>query len=159
MIRKFSAITLAAFALLMISSCSKDCKPKSVQSEANAMKAYAQSIGMVAQEHSSGIFYEILDPGTGNFPTINSSVAITYVGRLLNGEIFDRMDTPNNTAERPHWPLYSLIEGWQIGLPLIKPGGAIRLLIPSALAYGCEVRGEIPGNSPLFFEITLHDIR
>ncbi|MGC8000340.1 FKBP-type peptidyl-prolyl cis-trans isomerase, partial [Salmonella enterica] len=64
-----------------------------------------------------------------------------------------------NTPQNPHWPLNGLIEGWVIGIPLIKEGGSIRLLVPSALAYGCEGRSVIPGNTPLFFEVTLVDVQ
>ena len=123
------------------------------------MLAYAQSIGMTAQADPSGIYYQIVNPGSGTRPNISSEIAITYSGRLLNGELFDQMLTPNGNAQNPHWPLAGLIEGWQIGIPLLAEGGSIRLLIPSALAYGCEGRGEIPGNSPLYFEVSLVDVK
>jgi FKBP-type peptidyl-prolyl cis-trans isomerase FkpA len=90
---------------------------------------------------------------------VNSNIAITYVGKFLSGEVFDQRSTPNNTPQNPHWPLSGLIEGWIIGIPLIKEGGSIRLLVPSALAYGCEGRSVIPGNTPLFFEVTLVDVQ
>lgn len=159
MIRILSAFAICALLFTVNSACNKDCSPKPVSAEADAMTAYAQSIGMTPTSHASGIFYEILEPGTGGTPSISSQIAITYIGKLLNGEVFDQMSTPNNTAANPHWPLSGLIEGWKIGIPLIKAGGKIRLLIPSALAYGCEGRGSIPGNSPLFFEVSLVDIR
>lgn len=159
MTRFLSALTLCALLLTVNSGCRKDCSPKPVSAEADAMIAYANSIGMTAVAHSSGIYYEILDPGVGATPASSAYIAITYVGKLLNGDVFDQMSTPNNTAENPHWPLSGLIEGWKIGIPLLKEGGKIRLLIPSALAYGCEGRGAIPGNSPLFFEVSLVDIR
>lgn len=123
------------------------------------MGDYAAQIGMTPTTHSSGMLYEILNPGTGTTATVDSYIAITYVGKYLNGEVFDQQSSPNNTAGNPHWPLSSLIEGWKIGIPMIKEGGSIRLLIPSALAYGCEGRSIIPGNTPLFFEISLVDVQ
>ncbi len=159
-IRFLSAFTLCALLLAANSGCmKKDCSPKPVAAEADAMVAYANSIGMTPVAHSSGIYYEILEAGTGTTPTASDYIAITYVGKLLNGDIFDQMSTPNNTAGNQHWPLSGLIEGWKIGIPLIKEGGKIRLLIPSALAYGCDGRGSIPGNAPLFFEVSLVDVR
>jgi FKBP-type peptidyl-prolyl cis-trans isomerase FkpA len=45
-----------------------------------------------------------------------------------------------------------------LGLPLIKKGGVIRLIIPSSLAYGCNAAGSIPGDSVLYFEVELVDV-
>ncbi len=159
MTRFLTLVTLCAVLITTNTGCFKECKPKPVSAEASPMLAYATTIGMNAQAHESGIYYEILEPGTGETPTINSNIAITYVGKFLDGEKFDEATSPNNTASNPHWALASLIEGWRIGLPLIKEGGKMRLLVPSKLAYGCEGRSIIPGNTPLFFEITLVDVQ
>jgi FKBP-type peptidyl-prolyl cis-trans isomerase FkpA len=117
------------------------------------MLAYASANGMTMTAHSSGLYYEILNLGSGPTVTTSSKIKITYTGLLLDGTEFDRMDTPNTNP----WLLAGLIEGWQIGIPLIQKGGRIRLLIPSALAYGCRDYGPIPGNSPLFFDVALVD--
>jgi FKBP-type peptidyl-prolyl cis-trans isomerase FkpA len=110
---------------------------------------------MSVTAHSSGLFYEIIDPGSGGMPTPNSKIFITYQGKLLDGTMFDHQDVPNTSG----WPLSGLIEGWRIGLPLIQKGGRIKLLIPSALAYGCEPYQSLPGSSILFFDITLVDVQ
>jgi FKBP-type peptidyl-prolyl cis-trans isomerase FkpA len=61
--------------------------------------------------------------------------------------------------------LGTLIDGWKIGVPLIKKGGQIRLYIPPSLGYGSsDVRDNqgrviIPGNSILIFDITLIDLQ
>jgi FKBP-type peptidyl-prolyl cis-trans isomerase len=157
--RFLTLIILCSIVTALNTGCNKECKPKPVAAEADAMLNYASQIGMVATQHSSGIFYEILDPGSGATASVNSNIAITYVGKFLSGEVFDQRSTPNNTPQNPHWPLSGLIEGWIIGIPLIKEGGSIRLLVPSALAYGCEGRSVIPGNTPLFFEVTLVDVQ
>jgi FKBP-type peptidyl-prolyl cis-trans isomerase len=53
-----------------------------------------------------------------------------------------------------------VIDGWKIGLPLIKKGGRIKLIIPSALAYSCTGAGtSIPPNTPLYFDVTLNDVK
>lgn len=117
--------------------------------------AYAASNGLTdVQSHSSGLYYQIVNPGSGASATADSYIKITYVGKFLDGEIFDQQSSANTTA----WPLAGLIEGWRIGIPLIKEGGHIRLLVPSALAYGCEGRGVISGNTPLFFDVQLVDV-
>lgn len=150
----FLAVVLIA---VSFSGCLKDksCKPRSVQSEAAQIEAYALSKGFTASPHASGLYYEILDPGTGETPTVNSRIVITYRGELLDGYVFDQMTAPNTEP----WYLSGLIEGWRIGVPLIKEGGRIRLIIPSALAYGCSAIGVIPADSPLFFDISLIDVQ
>lgn len=131
------------------------CNPTSVASDAPAIQAYASQNGIAATNHPSGLYYAVLDPGTGDAPTANSNIFIRYTGRLLNGTIFDQKQDETQTG----WPLSGLIEGWKIGLPLIKEGGRIRLLIPSALAYGCMNYGAIPANSILDFDIELVDVQ
>ncbi|MCA6452324.1 MAG: FKBP-type peptidyl-prolyl cis-trans isomerase [Chitinophagaceae bacterium] len=79
---------------------------------------------------------------------------MVYTGKLLNGTTFDATANPISLS------LSSVIDGWKIGLPLIKKGGRIKLVIPSALAYSCTGAGtSIPPNSPLFFDVTLQDVR
>jgi len=151
-----------AFSVLvaMAPGCKKDgCKSKSPQSEAAQLQAYATANGITPTVHSTGLYYEIIDEGTGAAPTATSKVVITYTGRFLDNQIFSQQTTPNNTAENPAWPLSDLIEGWRIGLPLIKKGGHIKLIIPSSQAYGCTGRGAIPGNTPLFFDVQLVDVQ
>jgi FKBP-type peptidyl-prolyl cis-trans isomerase FkpA len=150
------------FASVLIVSCSgcfkeeEACTPATPAAEENQIKTYATANGINAVKHNSGIYYEVLNPGTGVTPNINSRVFITYTGKLLNGTQFDQGTNPANTG----WTLGGLIEGWQIGLPLIKKGGKIRLIIPSSLAYGCNGAGkDIPPNSVLFFEIDLVDVQ
>ncbi|MBA4197680.1 MAG: hypothetical protein C0459_09020 [Chitinophaga sp.] len=52
------------------------------------------------------------------------------------------------------------MKGWQIGLPLCKVGGTIRLIIPSALAYSIRSRSKaIPPNSILVFDIEVLGVK
>ena len=110
---------------------------------------------MTVSSLPSGLYYEILSPGSGTVFTDNSKISITYVGKMLNGVEFDRQEIANN----PAWPLTGLIDGWRQGIPLIKKGGHIRLIIPSSLAYGCEPYRTLPGNAVLYFDIQLVDVQ
>ena len=147
------------FASVLIFSCSgcfkeeKGCTPVAPASEENQIKAYATANGINAVKHNSGIYYEILNPGTGATPTLNSKVFVTYTGKLLSGTQFDQSSSVISFF------LSQVIEGWQIGGPLIKKGGKIILLIPSAYGYGCMGSRGIPPNSPLMFEIDLVDVQ
>src|SRR6185503_18339386 len=138
------------------------CTPKSPASEAAQIQAYCTANGITPTIHASGLYYQIINQGSGTTPTMSSRIVITYTGKLSDGTIFDQRTVPNNTQatgpESP-WAVTQLIEGWQIGIPLIQKGGRILLVIPSSLAYGCAGYGAIPGNSILFFDITLVDVQ
>jgi FKBP-type peptidyl-prolyl cis-trans isomerase FkpA len=156
-LKKLAVFTTLCLSGILFWGCSKskNCNPNAPSSEAPQILAYASANGMTVQAHSSGLYYQIIDPGSGASPNANSKIFITYDGRLLNGQQFDHQDTPNTSG----WPLSGLIEGWRIGLPLIQKGGRIKLLVPSALAYGCEPYQGLPGSAVLFFDITLTDVQ
>lgn len=97
-----------------------------------------------------GVYYHIMQPGTGDNISGNDTVTIFYKGYLLkDGTIFDQ------TKDKPAtFPLRRLIKGWQIAIPMVKEGGKIRIFIPSGLAYTIRSRSkDIPPNSVLVFDI------
>jgi FKBP-type peptidyl-prolyl cis-trans isomerase FkpA len=155
-VRNFVLPVILLFAL-SFGGCIKNhpCTPKPASSESPEIIAYALANGINATAHSSGLYYEVISPGSGTAVSSSSKIVITYTGALLNGTVFANQTSPN-TAEP--WDLGELIEGWKVGIPLIQKGGHIRLLVPSALAYGCRPYGAIPGNSVLVFDITLVDV-
>ncbi len=154
-------------ALLLAGSCSKNnnnnntCDPTpppitASDAERNYLQLYVNAIGSSAIQHPSGFYYEILVPGTGAAsPTICSSVLVTYIGTVINGSgaPFDQNLTGIN------FPLSNLIVGWQIGIPLLKKGGSIRLFLPPSMAYGNNGQPGIPPNSYLRFDISLLDFQ
>ena len=141
------------------SGCNKDngCKPVPVDNEKAILEAFNASIGMNATLHSTGVYYEILAPGSSNKPIAASTVYVKYKGTFLNGTVFDQQTNPGFTG----FILNNLIDGWKFTIPLIGKGGSIRISVPSALAYGCQGQpgGSTPidPNTPLYFEIELVD--
>ena len=130
-----------------------DCTNKTVQSEQSTIVAYAAANGISATAHSSGMYYQVINPGSGPSPTMSSTVVVKYTGKLLDGTVFD-----TQTATSVTIAMNSVIPGWQLGLPLIQKGGSIKLIVPSSLGYGCTGFGIVPGNSILYFEIDLLDV-
>jgi FKBP-type peptidyl-prolyl cis-trans isomerase FkpA len=106
-------------------------------------------------KHSSGLYYKIETQGSGPVPTASSKIYVKYTGTFLDKTLFDAVTDSSKTG----WVLGTLIQGWQIGLPLIQKGGKIMLLVPSALGYGCTATGSIPANSVLVFEVELEDVQ
>jgi len=151
-----SFLLLAVLLIISFAGCMKKdqgCASVKPQDEEKQILDYASANGITAVKHTSGLYYEIIDPGSWTSPLANSKVTVGYIGKLLNGNTFDQNSSYTQT-------LNQLIEGWQIGIPLIKKGGRIKLIIPSSLAYGCNGAGAaIPGNSVLYFDILLNDVK
>lgn len=102
---------------------------------------------------AQGLYYSIEREGSGRQVAVTDTVQVRYRGMLLNGEVFD--ETKEKSAR---FPLSRLIRGWQIGVPLCRTGGKIRLVISSALSYGIRCRAaKIPPNSVLVFDIEVED--
>ncbi len=115
------------------------------------MQEYISANGITAIKHTSGMYYQIVEPGSGATPTINSTVKTNYNGKFTNNTSFD--------GGIVSFPLGGVIEGWQIGIPLIKQGGKIKLIIPPYLGYGCNDFRSIPGNSVLVFDVELLEVQ
>ncbi len=101
-------------------------------------------------KNEQGVYYSIIKEGNGRQVLLTDTVTVFYKGYLFSDEsIFDQ------TKDKPaSFPLNRLIKGWQIGVPLCKVGGKIKLVIPSDIAYSIRTRSaKIPPNSILVFEI------
>lgn len=132
-------------------SGNKGCTPLTTAEEDAKMQAYITANNITATKHASGLYYQIIAPGAGATPTINSTVQATYTGKFTNNTTFD--------SGTESFPLNRVIEGWQIGIPLISKGGKIKLIIPPSLGYGpCDNR-TIRGNSVLVFDVELLDVK
>lgn len=101
----------------------------------------------------SGLQYEVLTPAEGPKPTATTSVTVHYVGKLLNGDMFD---SSVDRGEPISFPLNRVIPGWTEGLQLMSTGAKYRFFIPEDLAYGSRgAGGAIPPYSTLIFDVEL----
>ncbi len=155
--KKLLLASVISLSCLLMISCGKTdsgaCQPASVASEKSQMVAYCTTNNINYTEHSSGILYQIIDPGSGSRPTVDSLVSVVYTGKLMNNTQFDATSNPIT------FPLSGVIDGWKIAIPLLQKGGHIKMVIPSSLAYSCTGYGSIPPNTPLFFDVTLTDVK
>ncbi|MFD0766366.1 FKBP-type peptidyl-prolyl cis-trans isomerase [Mucilaginibacter lutimaris] len=106
---------------------------------------------LATKDETSGVYYQVLDAGTGEAITPSSKLIVNYEGKDLKDVVFEAKDNLSFT-------LPQVIAGWQIGLPKIKNGGKILLIIPSNYGYGPYVNGPIPANSVLIFTITVKSV-
>lgn len=159
--KKIILIIVVVASSLYIISCGKSsdtgsgttCTNTLVTADSAALLSFAGSNSITTTKDPSGLYYQIITSGTGTTTPIgNSLIEVSYKGTLLNGKVFDST-AAGKTAT---FPLYNLIAGWQIAIPKIKAGGRIKMLVPSALAYGCQGAGTtIAPNTPIYFDVTL----
>lgn len=123
------------------------------ENDDEVIRKYLLDNGLTAEKHSSGMYYIITEPGTGDNASSNSVVTVKYKGYFTNKTVFDQ--TKNDTPVQ--FPLSNLIEGWKIGVPLLKKGGKGTFLFPSKLGYGPNgsSTGAVPPNSVIIFDIEL----
>ncbi|HRW76703.1 MAG: FKBP-type peptidyl-prolyl cis-trans isomerase [Saprospiraceae bacterium] len=145
--------------LLLVASCSKedDAAAQQLETDIALIDAWLADQGLVAESTSSGLRYIIEDPGNGtSFPTSSSFVTVAYVGKLLDGTIFEASPGGNP----PSFSLSGTIKGWREGIPKFRKGGKGKLLIPSGLAYGAySPSSKVPANAVLIFDIQLIDFQ
>lgn len=127
------------------------CTNRPPFSDSSVLLKYAADSSIHATMDSSGIFYQIIDSGSSKKPVFSSNITVNYIGRFMSGAVFDSASNSNLNGAT----LNGLITGWQIGLPKIGVGGRIKLLIPSALAWGCTGYGPVPGDAPVYFDVKL----
>ena len=103
-----------------------------------------------------GVQYEVLKEGDGAQPTPDSEVEVHYKGTLIDGTQFDSSYDRNESLTLD---LNRVVEGWKIGIPLMKVGAKYRFYIPYNLAYGERATGSIPAFSTLIFDVELLGIK
>lgn len=125
------------------------------------IKSFNQVVQQVSKSQNtqyikseSGLYYSIIEEGSGEYIKYTDVVAFNYVGKLQDGKIFDdRFKT-----ETLKFEVSKLIEGWKEGLMYIKQGGKIKLIVPPYLGYGDHELKDIPKNSVLLFDIEVKEV-
>lgn len=150
-------LLLSAFALIILaSSCGGSMSGQMAQQakvDDSLIRVYLKSNPQIkAVKDPSGLYYQIIKPGTGVAPTEGSSVTVNYTCSLMGGQLYDKGSNFSS-------PLSGLVKAWQIGVPHLKPGGNMILYVPSHLAYGVNSAGPIPENAVLTFDIDLISVQ
>jgi FKBP-type peptidyl-prolyl cis-trans isomerase len=143
-----------------------------VKSEEGAQAAkYIADNKLVVKTTPSGLKYVITKTSLKPRPLTGDTVSVNYVGKLLNGQVFDsnieavakmsNLDQPGRTYEPIKFPVNTsqVIKGWDEGLLLLHEGEKAIFVIPSALAYGNEGSGPIPPASTLVFDVELVSVK
>ena len=137
------------------------------------LEAKAKERGVI--KHPSGLLYKVISHGdrtNGNkVPiTLTSPCDCHYVGKLIDGTIFDSSykssSSSSHGAGGSSKPITfapdQVIQGWTIAMQLMTEGSVWELIIPPHLGYGDKgAPPSIPGGAVLLFTleiIKVHDI-
>jgi FKBP-type peptidyl-prolyl cis-trans isomerase FklB len=105
----------------------------------------------------SGLQYEVLESGSGEKPSAQSTVVTHYHGTFIDGTVFDSSVERGDPAE---FGVTQVIPGWTEALLMMSVGDKWRIACPPTLAYGEQGAGDsIPPNTALVFEIHLIEIK
>ncbi|MDY0099966.1 MAG: FKBP-type peptidyl-prolyl cis-trans isomerase [Bacteroidales bacterium] len=144
-------------ALMFINSCSLEKKYE--KEEKDSIQQYlADNPDLNFELKPSGLYYLDVVVGTGVQPAAHDSVFLKYTGRYIDGILFD---TNVGTSKVLKFVVLQneVIAGLDEGLTYMKEGGKAKLLIPSSLAYGPAGYYNIPGYTPLVFDIELLSVK
>ena len=139
-------------ALLTLAACLDDpAAPDTVDCDAFLLE-YGPASGDTVTAAQDLRYIEVT-PGTGAGAAAGRTVDVNYSGYLLNGTSFDTScGTP---VLRLTLGAQEVIEGFDLGIRGMTPGGVRRVIVPPALGYGNAQVGPIPPNSTLVFDIQL----
>ena len=162
-------LPLMAYLLLLLAmgSCKEKDKVLTYEErlvvDSKEIEKYLAENNLTATRTSAGLYYQVLEEGTGVRAEAGNTVKVHYIGKFLDGYKFDSSwDTGNPYTFRlgyendPNSP----IKGWHQAVALMRKGDRFRVFVPSGLAYGRSGRyGSIPPNTILVFEMDLLDVK
>ncbi|MGB0428476.1 MAG: peptidylprolyl isomerase, partial [Flavobacteriales bacterium] len=140
-------------------------KEDAIKAQEKAYKNLLKNEFKGAQKTESGMHYLITKAEKGETLKEGQTVQVNYVGKFLDGKIFDTSLAEAAKAagsfnpQRPYKPLditigkTAVIKGWHEALKLLKVGEQATLLIPPHLAWGDRAFGPIPANATVIFDV------
>lgn len=120
--------------------------------------AFTKRVGWEMTETPTGLWYMILEKGSGPPVEREKLLVYTYETRLLSGKICYSADT---TAPKKIVAGKGNIEaGLEEGLLLLREGSKARFIIPPYLAHGnFGDMNRIPGSSILLTEVDVLEVK
>jgi FKBP-type peptidyl-prolyl cis-trans isomerase FkpA len=122
--------------------------------------ARLKQAGHTVDSTASGVYYVVIEPGSGPFPGEGDTLSVTYAGYFVNGGLFDASWFHSvDSAFHMVYKVTPMIQGWNEMMALMNNGKKVEFAIPSKLAYGAQGYGSIPPYTTLVFVAHMADIK
>lgn len=135
----------------ILASCTTYSEDEKTEFDVRIEK-YLKKKKIKCKRSSSGLYYKILDPGTGEKIKLKDRVQFTYKGTFLSGKVFDEQTEP------VEFDVQTLIGAWKEVMLHLRPEGKAFLVTPPQLGYGEHELDDIPPNSILVFELEVKSV-
>lgn len=136
-------------------------KQEASAAAANKKKEAPAAAASKIRRYDNGFIVEELAPGrpAGKRVTPGARVDVRYVGKLAKtGKVFDATKGASTFTFR--CGVGEVIKAWDRGVAGAVEGAKLRITAPPAMAYGASgVRGAIPGNATLVFDVEVVRVR
>ena len=154
--RSFLKYAIASLMLVtVLAGCEKEYESIEEVDE-RKIQNYITTQKLNLTKDASGIYYQVLTPGTGETPKNSDQVFFGYTAKSVEGKEYFTSDSYSlNTG----FLGYVRPEGWRLALYKINRGGKVRVVFPSTLGFGRNGSGIIEGNEVLDSELELFDVR
>ena len=124
---------------------------------AQQLAEYLAKNKITAEPTESGLVYVMTQEGNGEKPEVGNMVKVHYIGKLLDGTVFDSSVERGEPINIPIG-VGQVIPGWDEGIQMMSKGEKGVLYIPYYLAYGDRQAGDkIMPFSNLVFDVELVD--
>ena len=137
----------------IIDSQAKEMETTKAESEA-FFTANREKAGVITTE--SGLQYKVITEGTGKKPAAESTVIVHYIGKYLDGTVFESSVEQGEPIELG---VSNFIQGWIEVLQLMPVGSKYEVWIPSELAYDPYGPQHPMYGKSLSFEVELLSIK
>lgn len=144
---KVSLLVVVIVSMMMV-ACNKEQEVSGTEEQ--QIESYIKSKNLtITEKTATGLRYILTKPNAaGAVLKTGQIVTVKYSGRLLSDKSFDSGTFSFNLG------VGQVVAGFDEGIAKMKVGENATLIFPSSLGYGSRGAGsDIPGNSPLVFDI------
>lgn len=124
--------------------------------EDEEMSLFIKRYGWDMQRTGTGMYYQIIKPGNGEYYQEGDDISLEYKTFLLSGELVYCSDSTGLKTFKV--AKSEEIEALHEAALFLRPGAKARLVIPSYMAYGVSGDGnKINGRVPIAMMVTCEE--
>jgi FKBP-type peptidyl-prolyl cis-trans isomerase FkpA len=129
--------------------------------EQTVLRHFIEEQKVDLQPTESGMYFIIVEEGSGKAVSKGDIVTVNYEGKFLNGEFFDSTVKRNQPFEFVYGTEWQVISGMEEAIGMMREGDRAIIILPSDLAWGASgsSTGIIPPFTSVIYEINLLEVR